>query len=461
MHRNDLKSRLRQFDGTLNSIYEEMAQNNAFEVMNHPIRDSFTASIKTSARNLREPLSATVSKKKGPQEVANFKMTNIVDATKAKIKIKHVIGGTRTTYQSIQSFTATTAGDRENVDRLVYRVGKQICVVDPENGSQQFFSGRHRSVSNVLHFSISPNQKHICMSEVVNQDSLSTDMAAQLSVYSLTNFTRVKTLSHPCQANFVSSTFCGDPKYIAALTDENDRQIVLWQWEKEKTCKAISINFPIIRLSSAPSTDIMLTSSGPGVLKSWFLGPDGTFRSTSILPTAKENENFIDHCWLPQGDQGSAVHRMVALTGYDSYSTAQKTPSFNHGVNDVSTSDNRTGMMMNGVGNSVCGSSSSSSSSFSSTQRSFLSSRMQNIFIFEGAGAPITNNNNLVAPAINLELKQVLHVRVDLSVHGGMMCSVCVCVIRFSLHDSTDYDGRLLTTEWTFVFHCKMYAMAC
>lgn len=432
MHRNDLKSRLCQFDGTLNSIYEGMAQDNAFEVMNHPIRDSFTASIKTSARNLREPLSATVSKRKGPQEVANVKMTNIVDAIKAKIKIKHVFGGTRTTYQSFQSFTATTAGDRESVDRLVYRVGKQICVVDPENGTQQFFSGRHRSVSNVLHFSISPNQKHICMSEVVNQDSLSTDMAAQLSVYSLTNFTRVKTLSHSCQANFVSSTFCGDPKYIAALTDENDRQIVLWQWEKEKTCKAISINFPINRLSSAPSINIMLTSSGPGVLKSWFLGPDGTFRSTSILPTAKENENFIDHCWLPQGGpqggQGSAVHRMVALTGYDSYSTAQKTPSFNHGVSDSSTGDNRAGMIMNGVGNSICGSSSSSSSSsFSSTQRSFLSSRMQNIFIFEGADAPITNNNNLVAPAINLELKQVLHVRVDLSLHGGMMCP-CVLV---------------------------------
>ena len=442
MHRNDLKSRLCQFDSTLNSIYEGMAQNNAIEIMNHPIRDTFTASIKTSARNLREPLSATVSKRKGPQEVANVKMSNIVDVTKAKIKIKHVFGGTRTTYQSIQSFTATTAGDRENVDRLVYRVGKQICVVDPENGNQQFFSGRHRSVSNVLHFSISPNQKHICMSEVVNQDSLSADMMAQLSVYSLTNFTRVKTLSHPCRANFVSSTFCGDPKYIAALTDENDKQIVLWQWEKEKTCKAININFPIIRLSSAPSTNIMLTSSGPGVLKSWFLGPDATFRSTSILPTAKENENFIDHCWLPQGGsqqggpqggQGSAVHRMVALTGYDTYSTAQKTPSFNHGVNDVSNGDNRTGMMMNGVGNSVCGSSSStsstsSSSSFSSTQRSFLSSRMQNIFIFEGADAPITNNNNLVAPAINLELKQVLHVRVDLSAHGGMMYNVlCVC----------------------------------
>ena len=416
-----------------------MAQNNAFEIMNHPIRDSFTASIKTSARNLREPPSATVSKRKGPQEVANVKMTSIVDVTKAKIKIKHVFGGTRTTYQSIQSFTATTVGDRENVDRLVYRVGKQICVVDPENGSQQFFSGRQRSVSNVLHFSISPNQKHICMSEVVNQDSLSADVTAQLSVYSLTNFTRVKTLSHPCQANFVLSTFCGDPKYIAALTDENDRQIVLWQWEKEKTCKAININFPIIRLSSAPSANIMLTSSGPGVLKSWFLGPDGTFRSTSILPTAKENENFIDHCWLPHGlphgGQGSAVHRMVALTGYDSYATAQKTPSFNHGVNDVSTSDNRTGMMMNGVGSNVCGSSSStsssSSSSSSSTQRSFLSSRMQNITIFEGADAPITNNNNLAAPAINLELKQVLHVRVDLSIHGGMMYDVlfALCVL--------------------------------
>lgn len=412
-----------------------MAQSNTFEVPKHPGRDSFTASIKMDSKTFRNPLSATAPRKKGPQELTNVKMTNIFDDTKAKIKIKRAFGGTRTLHQSIQSFTAVTAGDRESVDRLVYRVGKQICVVDPENDNQQFFSGRHRSLSNVLHFSISHNQRHICMCEVINQESAITDATAQLSVYSLSNYTRLKTLSHPSKANFISSTFCGNPKYIAALTDESDRQIILWQWEKEKTCKAVSINLPILRLSSAPCMNIMLLSSGPGVLKSWFLGPDGTFRSACILPTAKENENFIDHCWLPQTFSSTSsatpsatptptlfssgtVHRMVALTGFDHHTTAQKTSSFKHGLQDINANHNRAGMMMNNVGNNT----STFSPSSSTSQRSFLSSRMQNIFIFEGSDVAFTNNSNLVAPAITLELKQILHVRVDLLAQGGMLC---------------------------------------
>jgi hypothetical protein len=406
-----------------------MAQSNSFDVPKHTRRDSFTASIRMDSNTFRDPLSATISKKKGPQELTNVKMTNIFDDAKAKIKIKRAFGGTRTSHQSIQSFAAVTAGDRESVDRLVYRVGKQICVVDPENDNQQFFSGRHRSVSNVLHFSISHNQRHICMCEVVNQEGLVTDATAQLSVYSLSNFTRLKTLSHPSKANFISSTFCGDPKYIAALTDECDRQIVLWQWEKEKTCKAVSVNLPILRLSSAPCMNIMLLSSGPGVLKSWFLGPDGTFRSASILPTAKENENFIDHCWLPQApsptssptptlSSSGTVHRMVALTGCDHHTIAQKTSSFNHGLQDINTNDNRAGMMMNTMSNNT----STFSPSSSTSQRSFLSSRMQNVFIFEGTDVAVTNNSNLVAPAITLELKQILHVRVDLLAQGGIVC---------------------------------------
>ena len=399
-----------------------LAKNNVLEISNHSIEDSFTASITSSAKACKEPSTATNSKKKGPQ-----KLINIFDETKAKIKIKQSFGGTQTTYQSIQSYAAASVGESEMVDRLVYRVGKLICVLNPENGSQQYFTGRHRSVSNVLHFSISPDQKHICMCEVIDHDSMSIliDATAQLSVYSLINFTRLKTLSYPCKANFISSTFCGDPKYIAALTDEYDRQIILWQWDKEKICKAVNINLPVNRLSSAPCINIMLTSSGPGVLKTWFLGPDGTFRSTAILPTAKENENFADHCWLPKA-HGSTLHRMVALTGFDNYSAAQKTPSFNHGVQDVNTCDVRTRMLMSGVGSSTCGSSSSSTSSFSSSssspspQRSFLSSKIQNIFIFEGTDAAITNNSNLVAPAITLELKQVLQVRVDLTAQEGM-----------------------------------------
>jgi hypothetical protein len=239
---------------------------------------------------------------------------------KATADIKYAFGCSATPFDSIQSFVAGHGGDKESVDRLVYRVGKQICTYDPENGSQNFFSGRHRSVTNVLHFSISLNQKYISMCESLSQDNTddnSANIVAQLSVYSLVTLARLKTLSHTCKADFVSSSFCGDPKYIAALSGESDRQIIVWYWEKEKIHKAMHLTFPVTRLRSAPCANLMVTTSGPGVLKSWFIGPDGAFRPSALLPATKESENFIDHCWLNQMTPGLS-HKMVALTDPDS-----------------------------------------------------------------------------------------------------------------------------------------------
>ena len=246
-----------------------------------------------------------------------------IDTMRATADIKYAFGCSATPFDSIQSFAAGRGGDKESVDRLVYRVGKQICTYDPENGSQNFFSGRHQSVTNVLHFSISLNQKYICMCELLSQDNnddISANTVAQLSVYSLVTLARLKTLSHACKAEFVSSSFCGDPKYIAALTGEADRQIVVWYWEKEKMHKAMHLTLPVTRLRSAPCANLMLTTSGPGVLKSWFIGPDGAFRPSVLLPAAKESENFIDHCWLNLMSPGLS-HKMVALTDPDSACT--------------------------------------------------------------------------------------------------------------------------------------------
>jgi hypothetical protein len=140
----------------------------------------------------------------------------------AKIDLKYAFGSSVTNFDSVLTYGVATGGDKESNDRLVYRVGKQICVLDPENGNQQFFTGRSRNVTNVLHFAISPNQKYICMCESLRQDG-KDDMGvlgtAQLSVYSLLNFTKLKTLAHPSHSEFVSVSFCGDPRYIAALID--------------------------------------------------------------------------------------------------------------------------------------------------------------------------------------------------------------------------------------------------
>lgn len=243
-----------------------------------------------------------------------------INTMKATADIKYAFGCSATPFDSILSFAAGHGGDKESVDRLVYRVGKQICTYDPENGSQNFFSGRHRTVTNVLHFSISLNQKYICMCESLSQDNNddnSANIVTQLSVYSLVTLARLKTLSHSCKAEFVCASFCGDPKYISALTGEADRQMIVWYWEKEKIHKAMHLSLPITRLRSAPCSTLMLTTSGPGVLKSWFIGSDGVFRPSALLPAAKEYENFIDHCWLNLMSPG-LTHKLVALTDPDS-----------------------------------------------------------------------------------------------------------------------------------------------
>ena len=67
---------------------------------------------------------------------------------------------------------------------------------------------------------------------------------AQLSIYSLRDMTKVKTLSFPCGADFICSTFCSDPKMIAALSGDMDRQIVIWQWDKDKV-SPILLTHPI------------------------------------------------------------------------------------------------------------------------------------------------------------------------------------------------------------------------
>ena len=105
------------------------------------------------------------------------------------------------------------------------------------------------------------------------------------------------------------------PLMLVAMSDEPDRHIVIWQWEKEKLFKTLLLTMNPTLLRSAPSNSLMLTTSGPGILKNWFVTPDGFLKSGNFLPHPKEStENFMDHVWLPVslGNQ-----RMIALTDPD------------------------------------------------------------------------------------------------------------------------------------------------
>ena len=195
--------------------------------------------------------------------------TVIANQVKATISLKYAFGSSSASMNDgLATFAVNTAADKERNDRLIYRVGKQVCVLDPETGAQQFFAGRSRSVNTILHFIVSPNQRHVSMCESMPNE-LREDHGggtAQLSVYSLRDMSKVKTLSFPCGADFICSTFCTDPKMIAALSGDMDRQIVIWQWDKDKIIKTVNVQVPATRLRSAPGSLLMLTTTGMCIL---------------------------------------------------------------------------------------------------------------------------------------------------------------------------------------------------
>jgi hypothetical protein len=91
------------------------------------------------------------------------------DIIGAALTIKHAFGSQPTIVDSICSYGvhANVSGDKENADRVLFRVGKQVCVLTTDSSnpttsgqpqviqSQQYFDGRNRRVKNVLHFTVS------------------------------------------------------------------------------------------------------------------------------------------------------------------------------------------------------------------------------------------------------------------------------------------------------------------
>ena len=147
-------------------------------------------------------------------------------------------------------------------------------------------------------------------------------------------------------------------------------------------------NIPVTRIRSSPSNAIMITGSGKGVFKCWFLGPDGSPRQSHLLPANRESENFVDHVWLPS--TGGILHKVVALCDFNDNSVAGA------GHNSVSTDH---------VG--------------SSTSASFvMMARRQNLFVLEGQD--IANQSSLTSAPISLELRQNISVKIDVSPVPGM-----------------------------------------
>lgn len=241
-----------------------------------------------------------------------------LELIKTELNIKHSFGSTLIPNDGIQCYNIGR-NERDPNDRLIYKVGRQLCLYSPDSNEEKFISDRRKNVTDVIHFTISSNKKYLSVCESLKVDSEDVPRG-RITIYSLTTLQLVKQLVGPNEEEFTSSMFCGDPKMIAGHTDGvSEKLVVIWQWEKERIHKTHLFTVPLSRIRCAPSATLMLTTTGPNHVKVWFLGSDGLFKSGNLLPAAKENENFIDHIWLPSS---GGIHKMIALVAHDGKSSS-------------------------------------------------------------------------------------------------------------------------------------------
>mmetsp|Transcript_15032 Transcript_15032/g.16277 ORF Transcript_15032/g.16277 Transcript_15032/m.16277 type:complete len:1892 (-) Transcript_15032:105-5780(-) len=280
-----------------------------------------SAQSKSVSEPITNPINNAPSANPAGGPAANNKDT--VKDIGVKFTVKHAFGSHATKLDPLQSFAALS-GNRDYSDRLIHKVGKQLCIYDPETNSQEFFDSRLKNVVDVLHYTMSPNGRFIAMCESVKHDrgASNSESTSQVSVYSLSTLNRLKTCHYSLPKPFVVCVFCGDPKLLAALSDEPDRHIVVWYWEKEKVFKTCAISLGATVLRAAPSTSLMLTTSGPSALRNWCIAPDGSLKPSNFLPPAKESlDVYSDHLWLPSN---LSHHRMVTLVDPDSSNEINK-----------------------------------------------------------------------------------------------------------------------------------------
>jgi hypothetical protein len=256
---------------------------------------SDASTVEQSSKD-QPPSTANQKNKKGAKGAS--------DNVMAKFNLRHTFGSSTFVHDSVHSYVSLV-GDKDINDRVVFKVGRQACIFDPENGRQQYLTGRPKNTTNIFHIAISSNNRYISVCESNRWDRGVATGHAQASVYSLTTFSRQKTIYHNCSGEFICSAFTGDTKYLATLNDGSEYQIVVWQWEKERVYKSVTLQAKPTKVCISP-THFQITVSGPQYLKCWALGSDGTLRVSSLLSSSKENENFIDHKWLSQTEN---LHR--------------------------------------------------------------------------------------------------------------------------------------------------------
>jgi hypothetical protein len=166
----------------------------------------------------------------------------------AKLVPRHAFGYGWQPTDDIVSFQAASRDRGEVSDRVIFRIGKMLTIMDPDGvGALKFIASRQKQVTKVLHLSVSKNNKYISACESVRTEREDKGHA-QVSVYSLnmTTVARLKTLTKQSTGEFIQSCFLAETKYLATLIEAEDTQIIIWLWEKEKQYKTIALPGKVI-----------------------------------------------------------------------------------------------------------------------------------------------------------------------------------------------------------------------
>ena len=241
------------------------------------------------------------------------------------LDLLHGFGCSPSSSNVVQSFQVPkTSLKDENTDRIVYKMGRRICIYDATLEKITFLASPQRAVVEIHHFHIAFSGRYVSLCESARHEK-DGEIRPQLSVYSLSTLQRLNTCCYESEGKFICSSFCSDNKYVVVLCIEDQQHVtILWNWEKEKLHKILSFpsSLKLHLVCCPPSFDALYTVSGPLTLKLCYVGIDGSMRSNSLVPISKErSERVIDHIWLnPHGN----VQKLAILVEFESSDPQKK-----------------------------------------------------------------------------------------------------------------------------------------
>jgi hypothetical protein len=180
---------------------------------------------------------------------------------------------------------------------------------------------------------VSNHARVVAVCEVVRDGG---DDRPCVSVYSLSTFGRLKSMSHATKGEFLCCCWSDDDKTLVTLfAGAIERAVQCWQWEREKLQKNFAVNNGVMRVSAIGTSNVQvsaarllchllteadvcpldkqISTSGVTNLRLWSLGSDNLYRATPLLQAAKEQDGFVGHIWLALAKEG-LPRKMAALS---------------------------------------------------------------------------------------------------------------------------------------------------